>query len=264
MQKTVLVTVNVHGVGPEAVDTPEERLFGRFAHGRYTYRVGLARVLDGLRRADIRATFFWPAFEAQQCRELLDQCLADGHEVASHGNAFENHATLGEREAEVLTRAHEQLTAWTGTAPVGFRAPAYVLSRATLPILSGLGYRYDSSYIDDDAPYALDVDGGHGMVELPWHEAMSDATHFVRRFTQARAASAMRQEFDALIDADGYACLTLHPRSDIGVGRAARFGMVEDLFARMRAAGVSFALCREVAARCLVDGQVQWQGRPRP
>ncbi len=139
MSGTLLVTVNVHGIGPEAAITPEAQLFGRDAHGRYTYRIGLARLLDYMEQIGIKATFFWPAVEAQRMPALLERCLKTGHEVASHGNAFEDHMTLSEaHEAELIERAHELLTRMCGSAPVGFRAPTGTLSFASIPILHRL------------------------------------------------------------------------------------------------------------------------------
>jgi peptidoglycan/xylan/chitin deacetylase (PgdA/CDA1 family) len=249
MSKAVLFTVNVHGVGPEAATTPEADLYGRYAHGRYTYGVGLARLLDMLRRQQIRATFFWPVFEAERCRALLDRCVAEGHEIASHGEAFEDLAALGGEEEAALARARDRLTALSGCVPQGFRYAAGGFSPRTVPLLSQLGYRYDSSAIDDDRPYALLPDGGGQMVELPWSEGLCDATYFGRRLTQDRAYAHLAEEFDALIAVDGYACLTFHPRADIGVGRAARLAMVEALLARIREhGGVEFKRCGEAAA----------------
>jgi peptidoglycan-N-acetylglucosamine deacetylase len=246
--RVALLTVNVHGLGPEAATVPEEDLFGRLAHGRYTYRVGLSRLLDMLRRANVSATFFWPVFEAERCQPLLERCLAEGHEVASHGNAFEDHATLGEREAEVLQAAHERLTAIAGTAPIGFRSPTGTLSPATIGLLGRLGYRYDSSFLDDDVPYSLKSHGSPGMVELPWSEGLCDATHFRRRLTQRRAEAFVVEELDAMVDTSGLPCLTFHPRADVGVGRTARLAIVERLIDRARIRhGVIFRLCRDVA-----------------
>jgi peptidoglycan/xylan/chitin deacetylase (PgdA/CDA1 family) len=173
--RVVLVTVNVHGLGPEEAANPGATLLARYAHGRYAYRIGLTRILDLLKRLEIAATFFWPAIEARRCPALLARCLEEGHEIAAHGHAFEDHWTLGEREAAILGLAHETLTRLTGAAPIGFRAPCGLLSPQTLRLLSGLGYRYDSSFVDDDAPYRLDEDGGTGMVELPLNQWLSDA-----------------------------------------------------------------------------------------
>ncbi|ALM82239.1 polysaccharide deacetylase family protein [Bordetella sp. N] len=258
-----LITVNVHGLGPEEVDTPPESLYGRFAHGRYTYHIGLERMLDFLRGNGIRATFFWPVVEARRCPELLRICMADGHEIASHGMAFENLLKLGDQETALLTQAKQQLEDLCGQSVVGFRAPEGIVSTATMGILQNLGYLYDSSYVDDDAPYSLVSDNAPGMVELPWSEGLSDITHFRRRFTQGRAALALLAEFQGLIEADGYACLSLHPRGDIGSGRAARLEMLQQLIDAMRASGAQFTRGVDLARQCLADGDVKWQGRTR-
>ncbi|OWT76886.1 MULTISPECIES: polysaccharide deacetylase family protein [unclassified Achromobacter] len=262
-QRHALVTVNVHGLGPEERETPPESLFGRFGHGRYTYNVGLQRVLDFLRGNGIRGTFFWPVVEARRCPDLLRACMADGHEIASHGLAFEDISKLGDQEADLLKQAKQQLEDLCGQAVHGFRAPEGLVSLDTVRILQDLGYVYDSSYIDDDAPYSLVSDNAARMVELPWSEGLSDITHFRRRFTQGRAALALRAEFQGLIEAEGYACLSLHPRGDIGSGRAARLEMLQGLIADIRASGASFTRAIDLARTCLVDGTVQWQGRTR-
>jgi hypothetical protein len=66
--------------------------------------------------------------------------------------------------------------------------------------------------------------------------------------TQSRARAFLVEAWGALLATDGYACLTLHPRADLGVGRAARLAMVERLFDRARRQGSDFRLCRDVAA----------------
>jgi peptidoglycan/xylan/chitin deacetylase (PgdA/CDA1 family) len=150
-------------------------------------------LLDMLRRTGVPATFFWPVFEAERCRPLIERCLAEGREIASHGNAFEDHATLGAHEAEILEAAHERLTAITGTPPIGFRSPTGTLSPARIGILARLGYRYDSSFVDDDVPYLLQSNAPSGRVELPC-EGLCDATHFRRRLTQRRAEAFFIEE----------------------------------------------------------------------
>jgi peptidoglycan/xylan/chitin deacetylase (PgdA/CDA1 family) len=254
MTGVVLVTVNVHGTGPEEAANPGATLHARFAHGRYAYRVGLARILDLLQQLDIKATYFWPALEAERCRHLLARCLEEGHEVASHGRAFEDHPTLGEREADVIAAAHEKLARLAGAPPTGFRAPRGLLSPNTYRHLAALGYRYDSSAIDDDTPYPLDQDGGAGMVELPLNQWLIDASHFGRKLTQARAEAFMREEFEPLIETCRYACLVLHPRADIGVARDARLAMLTRFLEWARGFGVTFRRCDEHAAAVLGAG----------
>ncbi|GGJ42924.1 polysaccharide deacetylase family protein [Neoroseomonas lacus] len=267
MNRIVALTVNVHGLGPEAATEPASALYGRFAHGGYAYHRGLARLLDALRAAGVPATFFWPSSEAARCPALLERCLADGHEVAAHGRAFEDHMTLGAaEEAAILEEAHDALTACCGTAPLGFRAPTGTLAASTFGTLHRLGYRYDSSNVDDDAPYALAADGAPGMVELPLSEGLTDATHFGRRLTQSRAEAFLTEELDALLPADGFACITLHPRGDLGLAREARIPILLRLLDRARAVhGAEFRLCRDIAAAAFrPDGRVTWNGKLRP
>lgn len=259
MSRVVALTVNVHGLGPEAANEPASALYGRFAHGNYAYHRGLARLLDALRVAAVPATFFWPSSEAARCPALLDRCLAEGHEVAAHGRAFEDHMTLDPgTEAALLEEAHADLTARCGTAPVGFRAPTGTLSAVSFSLLDRLGYRYDSSNVDDDAPYALGDDGAPGMMELPLNEGLTDATHFARRLTQSRAEAFLAEELDAVLPAAGFACITLHPRGDLGLVREARIPVLLRLLDRARSVhGGTFRLCRDIAADARqADGSV--------
>src|SRR5690606_6430364 len=115
-----------------------------------------------------------------------------------------------------------------------FRSPNGTLSPKTLPLLESLGYLYDSSFVDDDAPYSLAGDGAAGMVELPWFEGLSDATHFGRRLTQNRAFKFLEEEFEALIGVEGYASITLHPRADIGMARESRLQQFAEFIAAIR------------------------------
>jgi peptidoglycan/xylan/chitin deacetylase (PgdA/CDA1 family) len=251
MTGTLLLTVNVHGMGLEAAAERKdiEALFGRFGHGRYAYKIGLARLLGALREAEAKATFFWPSSEALRVPHLLQQCLIDGHEVAAHGQAFEDHSKLSvAEEADLLGESHETLRRLTGTAPVGFRSPNGTMSASTLHLVRDLGYRYDSSALDDDVPYPLAEDGAPGMIELPWSEGLCDATHFRRRLTQDRAELFLTEELDALIPVGSYACLTLHPRGDLGIARAARLPILHRLIRRARDAGLVTRCCCDEAA----------------
>lgn len=252
MTATAILTVNVHGAGPEAREMPEAALVARFGHGNYAYNIGLARILDTLRTLGLRATFFWPVYEAERVPHLLERCLKDGHEIASHGIKFEDQGSLGDDEPAHLEAARDRLAALTGTRPVGFRSPSGALTLNTFAHLQALGYLYDSSAVDDDAPYPLDADGAPGMVELPWAEGLSDATHFGRKLTQDRAFLFMEEEFDALVAVDGYACLTLHPRADHGIARASRLRRFAEFVGAMQGRhGVRFLTAAEAAQRAL-------------
>ncbi len=246
--RVLSVTVNLQGNSHELREVKEDRLWGRYSYGKYVANVGLRRTLDLFDRLGVQATFFIPAFEAKAWPSLVRDIAAAGHEIAAHGNAMEDHSQLGDAEAALLAEAHETVTRIVGSVPTGWRAPDGKLSEDTLRRLARLGYVYDSSFQDDDLPYSLDADGGVGMVELPQNEMLIDATLWSVRQTHERVLKTWVEEFDALYKENCYACLTIHPRSDFGSGRASRIEVVEKFIQHVRSYGdVTFKTCGELS-----------------
>ena len=69
-----------------------------------------------------------------------------------------------------MRQALEILERQAGFRIRGYRSPSWDISLKTLGLLVEYGFSYDSSLMDDDAPYVHDVDGSR-LVELPvqWH-----------------------------------------------------------------------------------------------
>jgi peptidoglycan/xylan/chitin deacetylase (PgdA/CDA1 family) len=229
MSRALLLTVNVHGVGPEAASQPEADLFGRDAHGKYTYRIGLERLLDALRAFGLPATLFWPSGEAQRMPALFERCLRDGHEVASHGRAFEDHATLGAAEDAVIEEAHHELTRLAGSgAPrvpfadgnlVGAHDPDIATPR--LPLRFQFPRRRRTLFARWGWRAGNDRAAGLGSPDR--RHSFPPPRH------PGPGGGADERGARALLAVDGYACLTFHPRADIGIGRAARLPMLKRL-----------------------------------
>ena len=276
MVAMVAFTVNVQGIGPELVKHAEADLVGELSHGRYAYRCGLPRLLDEFRRNDVRATFFWPSSEAARVPRLLARCVAEGHEIASHGRAFEDLEKLGtNRERAVLAEAHQTLSDLARVEPVGFRSPTTV-STSTFAILSDLGYKYDSSNIDDDAPYSLangislgpalaPVAPARGMVELPFALGLEDSYHYSHLISPRRVATFMMDCLNGLMEhGEGYACVSLNPRADKGIARHAQIPIVNSLIQRVRSFGAEIKLCRDITSSLTgSEGRVKWNGKVR-
>jgi peptidoglycan/xylan/chitin deacetylase (PgdA/CDA1 family) len=262
-QCVVLVTVNFDAESVDLTETREVNLYGRYSSGRYGMRAGLARLLEAFANTGTKATVFVPATDAQRHPEALDAVLKGGHEVGARGYAFEDHGSLGEAEFETLQRAHEALTAATGSAPVGWRAPRGLLSPATLGHLARLGYLYDASFEDDDWPYIVQAEGGRRLVELPQFQPMQDATFYEPRHSHVRVLKTWKEEFDAMHAEGTLVTLTLHPRGDYGSGRAARARVVEDFLGYMAARpGTRFMTCRELATWWLANQTGTLEGMP--
>ena len=213
------LTVNVHGTSVELRQTTVEGLVGKYSSGNYLVN-GVDRLLKLFGDRGINATFFVPGREAEMNPELIREIQSEGHEIAANGYALENHAELGEAEEDILRRAHEALASCTGLAPRGWRAPDGWLSDKTLPLLATMGYLYDSSFQDDDFPYPLEPDGGGGMIEIPQNQYLLDQTLFSVKQPDRRVLKNWVEEYDGLKSENAFACMTLHPRQDYGVGRA--------------------------------------------
>jgi len=111
---------------------------------------GMDPVLDSLARHRAHATFFFLGWIAERRPDLVQRCLREGHEIASHGYEHRFLDDLGTPEAldEDLERTEELLVAAGAPRPRGFRASTFTLTRATwwaMDVLVKRGYVYDSS-----------------------------------------------------------------------------------------------------------------------
>lgn len=244
----VAITVNFQGTTVERRDVAEEGLFGRYSYGKYPAAVGAFRLFGLLDRLNVPATVFVPGAEAERHPDLIADLAQRGHEIAAHGWAMEEYGKDAAVDADLLKRSHDTLTRVVGRPPAGWRAPHGRLTPQTLGALAALGYRYDSSFQDDDFPYRLDRDGGTGMIEVPQTEALIDATLYGLRATHDRLVKTWREEIAALHAERCFIVITLHPRSDYGSGRASRVAALANLLAWLRdQPDVRFVTCSEAA-----------------
>lgn len=107
------------------------------------------RLLTLLDRLAVRATFFALGKVCEEFPELLPTVASAGHEIATHGYGHELlfHLTPDQFRRD-LARSIEIIEGQTGQRPIGYRAPAFSVTRATLwagPIMAELGIRYSSS-----------------------------------------------------------------------------------------------------------------------
>jgi peptidoglycan/xylan/chitin deacetylase (PgdA/CDA1 family) len=229
----------------------------RLSHGAYGARRGMRRVRALLRRESIPATFFYPAVAAQLHADEVRGVRAEGHEVGFSSWISERRDGLTyQAERDLTFRAHDFIAGQIGRAPAGFRAAHGSFSRHTLAIIRALELRYDSSLMGDDDPYQLLLDGDPtDIIELPSDWALNDATYFDAPRVPPPPSDVL-ETFAAAFDVawldGGLFVLTLHPRL---IGHRARIGVLEDLVARIKAAGsVWFASLESVAGWCARQG----------
>jgi len=229
-----------------------EPTIGTLSQGQYGARVGLKRVVDLLDREGIPATFFIPSVSLALAPEMAETIKRSGrHEFGVHGWIHE--MTVGippAKERELVARAVDELTQLTGSRPVGYRAPSWNLSAATLGIVRELGFLYESSLMADDSPYELMADGQPtGVIELPVEWILDDAPLVLPNGERYSAPRDVLQvwidEFDRAYQEGTMFSLTMHPHIIGHRSRIVILGMLIDHI--QRKPGVWFGTHRETA-----------------
>jgi polysaccharide deacetylase family protein (PEP-CTERM system associated) len=130
----------------------------------------------------VRATFFVLGMAARAHPHLLGPIIKAGHEIACHGDAHVAvHTQTPEQFAGDLRAARATIHELTGRTPVGYRAPAFSITRASAwayDVLADEGFAYDSSQHDTPAlrdravpatqePHRLQLTTGKTLWEFP-------------------------------------------------------------------------------------------------
>jgi peptidoglycan-N-acetylglucosamine deacetylase len=224
------------------------------SRGEYGANDGVPRILRLLDTYQLPATFFIPAVSHLMHPQMVPAILASGrHEIGVHGWIHENLPALNDAAAEqdLLNRAIDALTKAMGKEPVGYRAPAWQFSTATMGQVKAAGFLYDSSLQASDDPYEILMDRKPtGVIELPIDWLNDDNAYFggvangsipdpdvVERIFEA--------EFDQAYEEGGLFNLTMHPHV---TGHRSRIAGFEKLIRHMKSKpGVWFATEEQIA-----------------
>lgn len=229
---------------------------GAMSRGQYGNRQGIPRIMDLMRRHDVKASFYVPAVVALLYPDETRSFVGEGHEVGIHGWIHERNSVLPPAvERDLQMRSADTLEKITGVRPVGIRTPSWDFSQITLEITRDMGLLYDSSLMADVDCHELLLDGEEtGVVELPVEWIRDDAVYFnMNRFSALRPYTPpeavfdiFRREFEAAHDEGGIFQLTMHPHV---IGYRSRIWILDELIRLMKAkGGVWFATHAEIAA----------------
>lgn len=112
------------------------------------FESGLANMLSFFEINGIKATMFTIADDLNDShkRELLEEAVDKGHEIASHSLTHPFFYRLSHDEKRVeIAESRAKIETQLRTSVRGFRAPNYQVDRESLDLLVDYGYEYDSS-----------------------------------------------------------------------------------------------------------------------
>lgn len=216
-----------------SVVTPGTRDIGQEQIFAYGTRAGFWRILDGLERFSVPATFYFCGRAAERAPSLARAAVERGHEAACHGWRWRPHSDYETEaeEADALDRATAAIASATGETPRGFfcRGSESIWTRK---LLADRGFTYTSNAFDDDLPYR-DAQFP-GLLVLPYALDTNDMKFFhPNGFVCAREFSEYVNDALAVMLAEaargrsGLLNIGLHLRIS---GRPARYRAVEQIF----------------------------------
>ena len=202
------------------------------SQGRFGPVEAVPRILALLEKAEVRGSFFIPAWTAAHYPDVVRAIAAAGHEIGCHGDEHERVSDLDPKQEEaILTRSLEVLAPLAGRRPVGWRAPAWQLSPSSLDLVAKHGFEYTSNMMDRLAPYLHPATHGRRLVEIPVSWVLDDAPYFM--FTGQRSIQApgpvlqsWLTEFDGITEVHGVTNFTFHPQI---IGRPSRLACLREL-----------------------------------
>ncbi|MBY8996688.1 MAG: polysaccharide deacetylase [Candidatus Thorarchaeota archaeon] len=232
--------------------------------GEYAPRAAVPRILKLLKSHELRAGFFVPGEVADRFPDSVKEIHSADHELGHHGYSHTNPArsTLSE-EKEELERGSDALAKISGVKPAGYRAPAADMSPHTYSLLVEHGLLYNSTMMNDDLPYIVEVEGKR-IVELPIRWMLDDWVHFGFNMfpslayqsgisSQEKVFEIWSAEFEAVYEEGLYFMLTMHPQI---MGVPSRSKMLDRLIQLMKSKGdVWIATPKEVAEYWLQHGE---------
>lgn len=230
-------------------------------HQAFGPKVGVPRLMRILREENVKGTFFVPGWTARRYPHLIASILEEGHEVGAHSDLHYPAPEMSEaEERKDFERALETLRA-QGVEVRGHRAAWWQASWFTLDLLAEYGFTYDSSLMDDDRPYVLNVNG-HRMAELPPHWSLDDWEQYaflpdpnIGQLIELpeKLFQLLRVELDAQRKEGGLVVSTMHPFLS---GRASRAEVVRQIIRHAKECGdVWIAPLGEIAdATLAADG----------
>lgn len=146
-----------------------------FTYRLYGERVGVYRILDLFERLGISVTIAAGAEIIKRYPQLLERCVASGHEIAAHGVSAAHmiHSKMSQdEEVAHIEAAIEAVMRVTGHRPSGWFGQDQGESERTPYLLARSGLEYVADWPNDEQPYWMDI--SPPLVSLPLQTELDD------------------------------------------------------------------------------------------
>ncbi|AST94259.1 ribulose phosphate epimerase [Sutcliffiella cohnii] len=229
---------------------------GTLSQGVFGANVGVPSILELLRKHEIKSTFFIPGWVAEKYQSLVEEIIADGHEIGHHGYLHEwVDPEDPEKEREVFIKGLTALEKVIGHKPVGFRSPAWETSEHMLDLLIEHDFLYSSNMMDSINPYrVVKQEKQTDLIEIPVHWMLDDAPFFLFSvtgparpiFPAQHVMNVWKEEFHAIYKRGQLFNLVCHPQI---IGRPSRIDMLDQFIQYIKSyPNIEFVTGQEVAS----------------
>jgi peptidoglycan/xylan/chitin deacetylase (PgdA/CDA1 family) len=137
------------------------------SRGVFGAEVGMPRMIELLRRLDLKATWFIPGHTIESFPKQTEAVAAAGHEIGLHGYSHENPLNLSRKQEQaILNKCIGLIEKFWGRPPVGYVAPWWEVSETSVELLLEAGIKYDNSLMHDDhTPYYVRVGDSYTKID---------------------------------------------------------------------------------------------------
>ena len=188
----------------------------------YGPKVGVPRILNLMDEYGLKASFFIPGFHRRAVPGPREGDPGQGprgcrprlHAPEARG------AHTGRGDRRPWTGASRLWKRPQGKRITGYRVPGGEASNHSMSLLAERGIIYDSSLMDDDAPYMIETSNGN-VLQIPFHWLLDDFPYYAYApvaglrgpgCSPASVARTWIAEFDGLYQEGRCMILVMHPQ----------------------------------------------------
>jgi peptidoglycan/xylan/chitin deacetylase (PgdA/CDA1 family) len=167
----------------------------------YGNRIGVFRVMEVLDRHGIRGTV---ALNSDLCAHhprIIEEGMKRNWEWMGHNesNSRRLNAIEPGQEQQVIRNSLAVIEKATGKRPTGWLSSGLQETWSTLDLLAAEGCEYVCDWVNDDQPYAMNLESGRTLTSIPYNHVTNDKPMYERDHRTAEELQQMIcRQFDVL------------------------------------------------------------------